>query len=183
MIPSDPKVVMLPSYHLCFKSQSFSLAEESEEVQLKLEACDLSPLLSLVLGHGFLLGSIKCQWADCIGWTMNHGTGNNNSQDCPVFHLLQGRRQKIILQKQRAACYSTVSQQQLKTPPKPVIWVQTGKSCQKLRRIMPPSGQLSHRKERKGWGPSKSGKRLERQTIASKRTQLNSTSASADPAA
>lgn len=44
-IPPDPEVVMLLSYHLCSKSQSSSPAEDSEEVQVKLEACDLSPLL------------------------------------------------------------------------------------------------------------------------------------------
>lgn len=81
---------------------------------------------------------------------MNHGMGNNNSQDWPVFHLLQGPRQKVILQRQHAACYSTVSKQQLKTPSKPVTYIQTGKSRQKLGKIMPLSGQLSHRKERKG---------------------------------
>lgn len=44
IIPSDPRVVMLLSYHLCSKGQSSSPAEDSEEVQVKLEACDMSPL-------------------------------------------------------------------------------------------------------------------------------------------
>lgn len=51
---------------------------------------------------------------------MNHNMGNNNSQDHPVFHLLQGPRQKVAAQKQHGACCSIASKQQLKTLPKPV---------------------------------------------------------------